>query len=155
MLNYLEAILRVYNRYGRRDNKYKARIKILVKERDADEFAREVEAEWAHLAGGPATVTDEEFERVAAHFTAAAVRARSRTTTRAIAPRSPTTARFATGSSATSTPHKVPGYAVVTLSLKRTGVPPGDVDRRPDGRGGRSRRRATASASCASRTSRT
>src|SRR6478735_1527372 len=68
ILNYLDAILRVYNRYGRRDNKFKARIKILVKERTPAVFAQDVEAEWAHLRGGPATVPDEEVERLAAHF---------------------------------------------------------------------------------------
>ena len=55
LLTYLEAILRVYNRYGRRDNIHKARIKILVKERGAERFREEVEAEWAHLKDGPAT----------------------------------------------------------------------------------------------------
>ena len=69
ILNYLDAILRVYNRYGRRDNMYKARIKILVKELTPAEFAGHVEAEWEQLRGGPATVPDEEIARLAAHFT--------------------------------------------------------------------------------------
>ncbi|MCX7901793.1 MAG: nitrite/sulfite reductase, partial [Burkholderiaceae bacterium] len=67
-LNYCTAILRVYNRYGRRDNLYKARIKILVRTLGAAEFTRQVEEEFAHLAGGPNTVTEQEFARVAAHF---------------------------------------------------------------------------------------
>src|SRR2546423_7241027 len=54
ILNYLDAILRVYNRYGRRDNKFKARVKILVKDRTPAAFARDVEAEWSHLRGRPA-----------------------------------------------------------------------------------------------------
>src|SRR6188474_271669 len=58
LLSYSEAILRVYNRYGRRDNIHKARIKILVKERGAEKFRAEVDAEWAHLKDGPATVTE-------------------------------------------------------------------------------------------------
>ncbi|RMF16896.1 MAG: nitrite/sulfite reductase, partial [Gammaproteobacteria bacterium] len=58
LLTYLDAILRVYNRYGRRDNKYKARIKILVKALGPEAFADKVEAEWAHLKDGPATLTD-------------------------------------------------------------------------------------------------
>src|SRR5207237_5362067 len=70
ILNYLDAILRVYNRYGRRDNKFKARVKILVKDRTPEVFARDVEEEWSHQRGGPATVPDEEFERLAAHFPA-------------------------------------------------------------------------------------
>ena len=69
LLSYLEAILRVYNRYGRRDNKYKARIKILVKDRTPAVFAREVAAEWAHLRDGPSTVTAAELERIRDRFT--------------------------------------------------------------------------------------
>src|SRR5215471_9533916 len=68
ILNYLDAIMRMYNRFGRRDNKWKARIKILVKEMTPEVFARDVEEEWKHLADGPATVPDEEFERLASHF---------------------------------------------------------------------------------------
>src|SRR3954467_41523 len=69
LLTYLDAILRVYNRYGRRDNIHKARIKILVKERGADKFRDEVEAEWTHLKDGPATLIPEEIERIAGRFT--------------------------------------------------------------------------------------
>src|SRR6267142_3111505 len=69
LLTYLDAILRVYNRYGRRDNIHKARIKILVKERGADKFREEVDAEWAHLKDGPATVTETEIRRIEGRFT--------------------------------------------------------------------------------------
>src|SRR5512139_2738302 len=72
ILTYSEAILRVYNRFGRRDNAYKARIKILVQALGVEEFARQVEAEWAHGKDGPATITPAEFARVAAHFAAPA-----------------------------------------------------------------------------------
>ncbi|PPC73965.1 sulfite reductase [Pokkaliibacter plantistimulans] len=68
LLSYVEAILRVYNRHGRRDNKYKARIKILVKALGMEAFAREVEAEWQHIKDGPAELTDAEYQRVAATF---------------------------------------------------------------------------------------
>ncbi len=68
LLGYLDAILRVYNRYGRRDNKYKARIKILVKALTPEVFAERVEAEWANLKDGPSTLTEAEVQRVAAHF---------------------------------------------------------------------------------------
>ena len=70
MLTYVEAILRVYNRYGRRDNIYKARIKILVKALGMEEFTRQVEAEWEASAESLAAsvITDAEFARVAAHF---------------------------------------------------------------------------------------
>src|SRR5919199_6189015 len=69
LLTYLEAILRVYNRYGRRDNIWKARIKILVKDLTPAGFRDEVEAEWAHLKDGPATLTDEDVARIEGRFT--------------------------------------------------------------------------------------
>src|SRR5580765_7492601 len=69
LLTYLEAILRVYNRYGRRDNIHKARIKIPVKERGPEKFREEVEAEWAHLKDGPSTVIEQELRRIESRFT--------------------------------------------------------------------------------------
>ena len=126
LLNYLDAILRVYNRFGRRDNKYKARIKILVRELTPARFAAEVEAEWAHLKDGPATVPDAEFDRLEAHFvppayeTLAAVDAgfeRHRHDNRA----------FARWVERNTFGHKVSGYRAVTLSLKAPGVAPGDA----------------------------
>ncbi|VVQ09467.1 hypothetical protein PS928_03496 [Pseudomonas fluorescens] len=68
LLSYVEAVLRVYNRHGRRDNKYKARIKILVKALGIEAFAREVEEEWQYLKDGPAQLTEVEYERVASAF---------------------------------------------------------------------------------------
>src|ERR1051325_5608705 len=68
LLTYLEAILRVYNRYGRRDNIHKARIKLLVKERGAEKFRDEVEAEWAQTKDGPTTLTAEEIDRTPGPF---------------------------------------------------------------------------------------
>ncbi len=68
LLSYLDAILRVYNRYGRRDNKYKARIKILVKALTPEVFAEKVEAEMVHLRGGQTTLTEAEVQRIAKHF---------------------------------------------------------------------------------------
>ncbi len=126
LLTYLDAILRVYNRHGRRDNKYKARIKILVKDRTPAAFAEEVERVWADLADGPGTVPQEEVDRIAAQFT--------RPTYRRLAARSPTleAARdadpaFARWLGRCVSEHRQPGYAAVTLTLKQTGVPPGDV----------------------------
>jgi len=126
ILNYLDAILRVYNRFGRRDNKFKARIKILVKERTPERFAADVEEEWRHVAGGPGTVPDEEIERLAAFFLPPPYVALPGDDTgyrAAIADNR----GFANWTSRNVHPHKVPGYAIVTLSLKKTGVPPGDV----------------------------
>jgi sulfite reductase (NADPH) hemoprotein beta-component len=120
LLSYLEAILRVYNRYGRRDNIHKARIKILVKERGPDKFREEVEAEWAHLKDGPTTLIAEEVARVEARFT----RPHYEKLEDEKLPDEPGLAAWAKRN---VHPHKVPGYAAVTLSLKKTGVPPGDV----------------------------
>ncbi|MFT4998860.1 MAG: sulfite reductase (NADPH) hemoprotein beta-component, partial [Flavobacteriales bacterium] len=64
LLTYLEAVLRIYNQYGRRDNKYKARIKILVRAMGVESFAEKVEAEWARLKDGPATLNEEEITKV-------------------------------------------------------------------------------------------
>src|SRR3977135_3420615 len=69
LLTYLDAILRVYNRYGRRDYIHKARIKILVKARTPEVFRDEVEAEWAHLKDGPGTLIEEEISRIERRFT--------------------------------------------------------------------------------------
>ena len=126
ILNYLDAILRVYNRYGRRDNKFKARIKILVKERTPAVFARDVEAEWEHVKGGPATVPDAEIDRIAAHFPAPAYQSFAGDDAGYKSELADNRA-FANWAKRNVHPHKVPGYAVVTLSLKKTGVPPGDV----------------------------
>jgi len=124
LLTYLDAILRVYNRYGRRDNIHKARIKILVKERGIDKFRDEVEAEWAHLKGGPATLIEEEVKRVEGRFT----RPQYESGTDHVFPEKVRSAPgFASWCKRNVYAHKVAGYAAVTLSLKKTGVPPGDV----------------------------
>jgi sulfite reductase (NADPH) hemoprotein beta-component len=120
LLTYLEAILRVYNRYGRRDNIHKARIKVLVKERGADRFREEVEAEWAHLKDGPATLTAEDIARIEQRFTRPQYR-KSGSEPDFSEP------GFVAWKKRNVQAHKVPGYAAVTLSLKKTGVAPGDV----------------------------
>jgi len=126
ILNYLDAILRTYNRFGRRDNKWKARIKILVKERTPARFARDVDDEWAHLRGGAATVPDDEFERLARYFTAPAYESLEDDDVAFKAAIADNRA-FGNWVKRNVHPHKIPGYAIVTLSLKRTGVPPGDA----------------------------
>ena len=126
ILNYLDAILRVYNRFGRRDNKYKARIKILVKERTPEVFARDVEAEWEHLKGGPATVPDAEIERLTAHFPGPAYQHFTGDDASYKSELADNRA-FSNWAQRNVHRHKVAGYGIVTLSLKKTGVPPGDV----------------------------
>ena len=124
MLSYIEAVMRVYNQYGRRDNKYKARIKILVKALGVEEFTRLVEEEWLDLKDSPSTLTVEEMSRVAAYFTPPAYE-----TLPAIDPRAEhaDNKAFSNWLLRNVKAHKVPGYAVVLLSLKKTGVPPGDA----------------------------
>jgi sulfite reductase (NADPH) hemoprotein beta-component len=126
LLTYTEAIMRVYNQYGRRDNIYKARIKILVKALGAEEFGRQVEEEWTDLKDGPETLTQEELDRVAAYFApppyetledGGALLAQQQQESKA----------FANWVNRNVKPHQVPGYAIVTLSLKKTGTPPGDI----------------------------
>jgi sulfite reductase (NADPH) hemoprotein beta-component len=126
ILNYLDAILRMYNRFGRRDNKWKARIKILVKERTPEQFTRDVEEEFAHLRGGPATVPDEEFERLAGYFTRPPYETFCGDDSAYKAALADNRA-FGNWVKRNVHAHKVPGYAAVTLSLKRVGVPPGDA----------------------------
>jgi sulfite reductase (NADPH) hemoprotein beta-component len=126
LLSYVEAILRVYNQYGRRDNIYKARIKILVHELGAEKFAAEVEAEWQSIKDGALAIDPTLIANVAGQF------------------RYPDYQRLTDDSAELKrergdkphferwfrnavSPHKVPGYAIVTLSLKPEGGPPGDA----------------------------
>ncbi len=126
LLTYLDAILRVYNRYGRRDNLTKARIKILVKERTPEVFRKEVEAEWAHLKDGPATLIAEEIARIESRFTRPHYQKLDPLASGYVLALGHDKA-FANWVRRNVQPHKVAGYAAVTLSLKKTGVPPGDV----------------------------
>ena len=126
LLSYLDAILRVYNRYGRRDNKFKARIKILVKALTPEVFAERVHAEWQHLKDGPTTLTEEEVARVSRFFVDPAYRALE-DQDELLARQDAENPGFARWRARNVTAHKKPGYAAVTLSLKKTGVAPGDV----------------------------
>ncbi len=127
LLSYVEAILRVYNRHGRRDNKYKARIKILVKALGIEAFSREVEAEWQHLKGGPAELTEAEYQRVAANFDAPSY-ARLDDADLGFGSHLARDPEFARWCTRNLQPHKVPGYVAVVLSTKPgPDAPPGDV----------------------------
>jgi sulfite reductase (NADPH) hemoprotein beta-component len=125
LLSYLEAIVRVYNRHGRRDNIWKARIKILVASLGAEEFARQVEEEWAHSQHERADLPDAELARIRAEFTPVfeTLPARSEALEAARAA-DPAFARFLRRN---VHPHKQPGYAIVDVSLKTPGLTPGDV----------------------------
>jgi sulfite reductase (NADPH) hemoprotein beta-component len=128
MLTYLEAVLRVYNRYGRRDNKYKARIKILVRELGVERFAREVEEEWAHIKAGPATLTDAEYQRVEQHFGPPPYAPDAELSDSLFERQIPEDRDFSRWARRNVHPHKAPGYASVVVSTK-PGITaaPGDV----------------------------
>ncbi|CAM3736103.1 nitrite/sulfite reductase [Polynucleobacter arcticus] len=132
--SYLTALLRVYNRFGRRDNLYKARIKILVKALGPEEFARQVEGEWAQLHNETKQSNDNftstEWKRVAKHFTKPAYQKLTAVSDAAILAEAPENERaaFARWVERNVKPHQVPGYASVILSLKPHGtVAPGDA----------------------------
>jgi sulfite reductase (NADPH) hemoprotein beta-component len=125
-LTYCEAIIRVYNMHGRRDNAYKARIKILVKALGIDEFKKQVEAEWLHLKDNPNTITEAELARVAKHFDAMPYEnlpAHDASFDSAIA----SNPAFAAWVKRCVHAHKQAGYRAVTLSLKPHGHAPGDI----------------------------
>ncbi|HWD23662.1 MAG TPA: nitrite/sulfite reductase [Burkholderiales bacterium] len=124
LLTYLDAVLRTYNRFGRRDNIHKARIKILLKERGVERFREEVEAEWAHLKDGPGTLSAADVEKIESRFTRPAY---EKLGTDPISFEMGSVPNFKAWKKRNVHGHKVPGYAAVTLSLKKTGVPPGDV----------------------------
>ena len=126
LLSYLEAILRVYNRHGRRDNLYKARIKILVNALGQEEFTHQVEAEWSHIKDSVLQLDQKEIDRVRACFTAPAY------DTGAAADQSFAAAlardrRFAGWAERNLFPHKIAGYRAVVISLKAPGAAPGDA----------------------------
>jgi sulfite reductase (NADPH) hemoprotein beta-component len=125
VLTYVEAILRVYNQYGRRDNIYKARIKILVHELGIEKFRQEVEEEWAQMRDGALTLDDAEIEDIRSRFFY------PKYETLSDAPEQLTKAlqnpNFEAWYRNSVAAHKQPGYAIVTLSLKPVGGPPGDA----------------------------
>jgi sulfite reductase (NADPH) hemoprotein beta-component len=127
LLSYTEAALRVYNLFGRRDNKFKARVKILVHETGAAEIKRMVEEEWQRIRHGALALPDEEIQRIQSYFALPA----------ALAPRPAASVVLDRARSANpalgvwidqnTVPHRVTGHALVTISLKPIGGTPGDV----------------------------
>jgi sulfite reductase (NADPH) hemoprotein beta-component len=127
LLSYLEAILRVYNRYGRRDNLYKARIKILVHEAGIEKVREDVEAEWAAIKDGDLKLPTEIIEGITRQFSPPAY---------ADLPAAPPPVLlealrqdfdFAHWQRRNTVKHKVAGYRIVNISLKEEGKPPGDI----------------------------
>ncbi|WP_186400681.1 nitrite/sulfite reductase [Stappia sp. P2PMeth1] len=126
LLAYSEAILRVYNRYGRRDNKYKARIKILVHETGLEELKADIEAEFAEIRDGVLRLPSSEIDRIAAYFAPPAFAAADgdEAVLEAAIAADPALAAFAARN---VHPHRAPGYASLTISLKPIGKAPGDA----------------------------
>ncbi|MFT3671993.1 nitrite/sulfite reductase [Aestuariivirga sp.] len=126
LIPYLEAIMRVYNLYGRRDNKYKARIKILVHEIGAEKFRSEVEAEYARHPQQTTEVEERELARIAAYFADPKFEKLSRFSPgfEEARRKNPAFARWAANNLAT---HKTDGYTIVNISLKAPGEIPGDA----------------------------
>ncbi|HBV20099.1 MAG TPA: sulfite reductase [Nitrosomonas sp.] len=126
ILTYVESILRIYNQFGRRDNKFKARIKILVKALGIDEFRRLVEADWADLKDGPGTLTAEEVARVASFFTDPDYETLPDHDSK-LNEFKADNRNFSNWMLRNVKPHRVPGYAIAVLSVKKPGNAPGDV----------------------------
>jgi sulfite reductase (NADPH) hemoprotein beta-component len=128
--SYLTALLRVYNRFGRRDNLYKARIKILVKALGPEEFARQVEGEWLYIQNSDDNFTQAEWDRVAKHFTRPAYKNLKALSTEQVLVQASPADRIAFNRwlERNVSAHQVSGYAIVTLSLKpHVVVAPGDA----------------------------
>lgn len=126
LLSYLEAILRIYNQFGRRDNKYKARIKILVKDLGIDHFRELVDREWEHIKDSPLALTEAEIQRVAAFFAPPAydeAAAQDQTLAQHLA----SNKAFATWHKYNTFEHKHAGYRAAYISLKTPGMAPGDI----------------------------
>jgi sulfite reductase (NADPH) hemoprotein beta-component len=126
LLSYLEAILRVYNLEGRRDNLYKARIKILVNSEGAEKFASMVEEEWAQIKDAGIDLPREEMARIDAYFAAPAFETLT-AESKALEEKKAVDKDFARWLRLNTAPHKIPGYAIVNISLKPIGGIPGDI----------------------------
>ena len=126
LLSYTTAIMRVYNLHGRRDNKYKARIKILVHETGAEELARQVEAEFVHLKNGELKLPDADIAAITTYFAPPQLKDRPESW-ESLARWKKADADFARWVDQNVQPHKHPDYGMVTISLKPIGGIPGDA----------------------------
>ncbi|MEO1014704.1 MAG: nitrite/sulfite reductase [Pseudomonadota bacterium] len=126
LLSYLEAILRVYNLEGRRDNKYKARIKILVNALGLDAFRDKVEAEWAALKRDVVDLPAEEVARIDAYFAPPSFEPLGDEDA-GVAGLAAAAPAFKAWLEANVVPHKASGYRIVNISLKHPDIPPGDI----------------------------
>ena len=126
LLTAIEAILRVYNRLGRRDNKYKARIKILVKETGIDDFKALVMREWEQIKNGPLTITEQEIRRCKDYFIDPNYE-KILDTPKTLTTELHKNILFKSWFDQNVDSHKKPGYSIVTVCFKETGIAPGDI----------------------------
>lgn len=126
LLSYLEAILRVYNQLGRRDNLYKARIKILVDSTGVENFTKLVEEEWAEIKGGELTLPEEEYKRILNYF-APPIYQPSNGAIKTFETHKTRNLDFARWCKTNVANHKCPGFSIITISLKPIGGVPGDA----------------------------
>lgn len=127
LISYLEATLRVYNQFGRRDNKYKARIKILVKAMGISAFADKVEAQWTVTQQSPTDITAAEIERVSQFFSEPSYLDPQRIDAESLPAAMAHNRLFARWVTNNTAEHRRPGYRIVTVALKSAGQAPGDV----------------------------
>lgn len=128
LLTYLEAILRVYNQRGRRDNKYKARIKILVRAMGVEAFREAVAQEWTTLKDGSTTLTDEEISRASSYFTDPDYQSFEKVSSDTeLARQCEQEPVFGNWVRRNTQQHRMPGYRIINISLKATGYAPGDI----------------------------
>jgi sulfite reductase (NADPH) hemoprotein beta-component len=126
ILSYVEAILRVYNIHGRRDNIHKARIKIIVNQMGIDKYRELVDLEWERIKDSRLQIPQEEIDRIEAYFAAPTYESLEEATAELDALRRGDPA-FDRWMKSNVVAHKIPGYAIVNLSLKAPGSPPGDI----------------------------
>ncbi len=126
MFSYLEAILRVYNQHGRRDDGNRARIKIMVRDLGPEKFAELVEAEWAHIRDSALRLEDADIERIKAYFTTPDYASKTADSTD-FNEKYNQNSEFARWVNQNTAEHKQEGYKAVYISLKAPGIPPGDA----------------------------
>ena len=126
LLSYIEAILRVYNRFGRRDNIYKARIKILVNAVGKEEFGKQVEAEWEHIKEGVLKLEQKDIDHAQSFFTSPAYDENT-VDVNSFNEAKKSNSAFSNWAGRNLYPHKIPGYEAAVISLKAPKIAPGDA----------------------------
>jgi sulfite reductase (NADPH) hemoprotein beta-component len=127
LISYLEAVVRVYNQFGRRDNKYKARIKILAKAMGVEAFGAKVDAQWALKKQSELQITDSELARVSSYFSAPDYQSFDTQLPAELEARLNENRLFARWFEKNTLAHRQPGYRIVNIALKSAGIAPGDV----------------------------